>query len=282
MQKSDPIKTDYTDLDKIIDGLYPGELMVIGAGFSMGKTSFLASLIKNITWKQGRKGLLFSLSKPIDAFRVYLISPATGIKAIKIAYPEKIEKEKQLKEDEQEYLKMISFEVSNLPLFIDDTEAKNINDLCESARKMIKNNGVEIIFIDNIDYIVTDNATSWSVAQSEIMTKLKQLAKELNVPVIGTTNVPRVGWGRIPPSLDLFQSCINDNADVILLLNRKRAEDFTPIPTDLNIAKNSYGDTGEIKIMFYPKTICFGNMEISSDNEQNKIDGDTNESIKTN
>ena len=68
------IKTGFIDLDRIIGGLYPGELMVIGAPPSMGKTSFLAALIRNITWKHGTKGLLFSLVKPIDNFRKYLVS----------------------------------------------------------------------------------------------------------------------------------------------------------------------------------------------------------------
>ena len=267
MQNFDPIKTDFTDLDKIIGGLYPGELVVIGAGPSIGKTSFLASLIRNITLKHEKKGLLFTLSKPVEAFRLYLISSISGISYFKIEYPEGLGKYEGLKKDEQEFLKMISFEVSNLQMFIDDTYEKNINDLCESARKMIRDVGVEIIYIDNINDLSTDDVySSWSFVICEVITKLKQLAKELNVPIVGTTNACGVGYSHHPPSLSSLHPSIIDKADVILLLNRPRTEEALSYPASLNIAKNIYGDTGEIKITFFPETICFDNFDMTSEN----------------
>ena len=267
MQNLDPIKTGFTDLDKIIGGLYPGELVVIGAGPSIGKTSFLASLIRNITLKHEKKGLLFTLSKPVEAFRFDLISSVSGIPYFKIRYPEKLKERFRLTKDEQEFLKMISFEVSNLPMFIDDTQDKNINDLCESARKMIRDVGVEIIYIDNINYLSTDDVySSWGFVICEVMTKLKQLAKELNVPIVGTANACGVGYSHRPPSLSSLHPSIIDNADVILLLNRPRTNEELSYPASLNIAKNIYGDTGEIKIIFLPETICFDNLDITSEN----------------
>ena len=267
MQNLDPIETGFTDLDKIIGGLYPGELVVIGAGPSIGKTSFLASLIRNITLKHEKKGLLFTLLKPVEAFRLYLISSISGILPFIISYPERLGKSERLTKDEQEFLKMISFEVSNLPMFIDDTQDKNINDLCESARKMIRDVGVEIIYIDNINYLSTDDVySSWGFVICEVMTKLKQLAKELNVPIVGTTYACGVGYSHRPPSLSSLHPSITDKADVILLLNRPRTEEVLSYPASLNIAKNIYGDTGEIKITFFPKTICFDNFDITSEN----------------
>ena len=243
MQNLDPIKTGFTDLDKIIGGLYPGELVVIGAGPDIGKTSFLATLIKKIIWEQGRKGLLFSLSKSIEQFRLYLISSISGISPFIISYPERLGKYERLKKDEQEFLKMISFEVSNLPLFIDDTQDKNINDLCDAARKMIRDIGVEVIYIDNIEYIIKDNVySSRDSVINEVITKLKQLAKELCVPIVGTTFARGVGYSHRPPSLSSLYPSIIDNADVILLLNRPRTNE------ELSYCKRrSKKDAGAVK-----------------------------------
>lgn len=118
------IKTGFTDLDNIIGGIYPGEFMVIGAGPSIGKTTFLAALIRNITWKHGTRSLLFYLQKSIEQFRKYLVSSISGIPISIINH-----RLEQLTKEELELYKMYSFEVDNLPMFIDDTEYKNINAL---------------------------------------------------------------------------------------------------------------------------------------------------------
>lgn len=246
------IKTGFTDLDKIIGGLYPGELMVIGAGPAIGKTSFLAALIRNITWKYGTKGLLFSLTTRTESFRQYLVSSVSGIPSIRIRQLEK------LTEEELAVYNMYSFEVGNLPIFIDDTEYKNINELIRLARKMVIGGYAEIIYIDNFEYISVDGNFLW---EAEVMSKLKQLAKELNIPIVGTRQSIRAidsntsKFGYLPIS-------VKKAADVILLLARKKEIKYDfPAIADLYIAKNLYGDTGDIKIRFFLQTLCFENLE---------------------
>lgn len=252
------IKTGFIDLDRIIGGLYPGELMVIGAPPSMGKTSFLAALIRNITWKHGTKALMFSVEKPIESFRKYLVSTISGLPISIIGH--RLEK---LSEEEFEVYKMYSFEVENLPMFIDDTPEKTINDLCESARKKVCEDGVEIIYIDNPEFIYTDSGyAAIDVIFCEVMIKLKQLAKELNVPIVTTRCVGRTVEPD-PPLLSLFSLKGIENIDVILLFTEQRIKYEMPSPhiETLKIKKNCFGETGEIKVRYFLDTVCFDNLE---------------------
>ena len=252
------IKTGFIDLDRIIGGLYPGELMVIGAPPSMGKTSFLAALIRNITWKHGTKGLLFSLVKPIDNFRKYLVSSISGLPIFIISHH--LEK---LSEEEFEIYKMYSFEVENLPMFIDDTPGKTINDICKSARKKVLEDGVEIIYIDNIECICTDDGLAVrDTLIREVIVKLKQLAKELEVSIV-TTRCARRTVEPDPPLLKLLPLRVIENADVILLFTQQRLNYELPSPhiETLKIKKNCFGETGEIKVRYFLDTVCFDNLE---------------------
>lgn len=256
-------KTGFTDLDKIIGGIYPGELMVIGAGPSIGKTSFLAALIRNITWKHETKGVLFSLQKTIASFRKYLVSSISGLPISIISH-----RLERLSEEELEVYKMYSFEVGNLPMFIDDTPDKTINELCKSARKKVLEDGVEIIYIDDINCIGVDSGPiPFSVHISEVMKKLKQLAKELNVPIVGTLHASRTAESDPPPLSRFHHSSVIENADVILLLAEQRIRGSIPSPQieTLKIGKNIYGDTGEIKIRYFLDTVCFDNFNPSSE-----------------
>ena len=258
------IKTGFTDLDKIIGGIYPGELMVIGAAPSVGKTSFLAALIRNITWKHGTKALMFSVEKPIVSFRKYLVSSISGLPISIIGH--RLEK---LSEEELEIYKMYSFEVENLPMYIDDTPGKTINDICKSARKKVLEDGVEIIYIDNIECICTDDGLAVrDTLIREVIVKLKQLAKELNVPIV-TTRCARRTVEPDPPLLKLLPLRVIENADVILLFTQQRLNYEIPSPhiETLKIKKNCFGETGEIKIRHFLDTVCFDNLNPSSENK---------------
>lgn len=88
------------------------------------------------------------------------------------------------------------------------------------------------------------------------------MAKELNVPIVGTLNAKRTTDPN-PPSLSRFHSSYIENADVILLLPQQRIRDEIPSPhiETLKIEKNCFGKTGKIKILFFLDTVCFDNLD---------------------
>lgn len=256
-----PIKTGFTDLDEIIGGLYPGELMVIGSRPAICKTSFLATLIKKITWETGSKGLLFCLNKYIEQFHEYLVSQITGISKDRVRNVRW-----KLNKDELEFCKIVLADISDLPLTIystldinpDDSYIK-IDELCKIARELIHKKSAKIIYLDDIEFVKATNEAS-----GDVYSKLKDLAKELSVPIVITNQVSRRAEPKLPNLSDLncFKSL--EYFDVVLLLDRKRRYDETSRYqfASINVAKNNYGNTREIKFLYSPTTLCYDNLPL--------------------
>ncbi len=262
MQKRYPIKTNFEDLDKIIGGLYPGELMVIGSRPATGKSSLLFALIKKITLESCCKGLLFSLELPIDMFTERLASSISGISISKIRATRNRSKIwPGLTQEESKIYKKVLSEVCDLPLIIDDTENKKIDDICDFAREIFfREKGIDIIFIDELGLITLNNEKPSAADRIfEIVTKVKQLAMELKIPIVITCHVSRMTEPDPPGFLDLQYSSIIDNADVIILLDRKRLRSYFCQFQDvtLYVAKNNFGEIGEIKLQFSTETLNY-------------------------
>ncbi len=239
------IKTNLKDLDEIIGGLYPGEIMAIGESPYIGTTAFLATLIKKITWENGTTGLLFCLKNTIAEFQEYLISSISGISKSKIS-----NRSLNLNNEELQICRSVYRAITDLPLII-NTSINNypyntIDMLCSLSRDLFHKNGIEIIYIDSLESLYNNNTFGHRVP--EIFMILKKMALELKIPIVFT-----------------WQSFVEDNwnpsdVDVCLLLKRKRMRDnFMPryYFAKIKVVKNNYGNTGEIKLRFMPEFQCF-------------------------
>lgn len=137
------IKTGFTDLDKIIGGLYPGELVVISSKFSKGKSSFLRTIIKNVAFGIGCKGLFFCFDLMKTTFHDRWVSSISDIPMREI-------RSSRLRERWCKLYKTILDEVCDLPIIIYEDRDKSIDDLCDISRRMVKEEGVKIIYIDDL------------------------------------------------------------------------------------------------------------------------------------
>ncbi len=259
-------KTGFIDIDRVIGGIYPGELILISSKFTKGKTAFLGSIIKNVAFSNGNKGLLFSLEMPEMTFQDRWVSALSDIPMQEI-------RSSRLREKGSKLYKTILDEVCDLPIIIDEDRDKSIDDLCSVVRKMVKDEGVEIIYIDELGYLEKhDDKVPFADVISDWMHKLKQLARELNIPIIFTWGIG--GWQEsyMPKLEDLHNPTIVDNSDVILFLRRERVSDEVPYCLEtVNVAKNNYGETGEIKLLFSFKTISFYNLDLPYENNLRNI-----------
>lgn len=250
-----PIKTELTDLDEIIGGLYPGEILLIGTRPAIGKSSFIRTLIKKVTMGKGIRSLFFSLEIPKEKIQMELVSTLSGIPTWRI-------RQHKFEEAELKTYNMLLSQVEDFPIIIDDTENKNINDICDMSRKLVKEEGIEIIYIDYLG-LITINEENPSIEDfcNEVMTKLKGLARELNIPIVLACQVSRA-----PEHISMRgirHSSIIDNSDVILLLDRKRTDEIRRYWfAQLDVVKNNYGDTGGIKLRFMPESVCFENLPL--------------------
>ena len=248
-----PIKSNFKKLDSLTGGFFPGELTVIGSRPAIGKTSFLYSLIKQITLDSGTLGLLFSPEMPIDSIYMRMTSSIAKIPYFKFRMG-------KLDEYEASCWEKTSRQVKDLPLVINDKPDININELCDEARKLYKKKKVKIIYIDYLGLITTDDDSQPVYEKvSCIIKKLKVLARELNIPIVLLCQVAR---DMVPPDLNHLRGSgeIESVADVILLLHRDRQLN-EGCSAQLFIAKNHNGPLGAVDFAFYPEISTFEETE---------------------
>jgi replicative DNA helicase len=154
------------------------------------------------------------------------------------------------------------------PLFIEDTPNIKLLDLRSQARRMKKNEGIKVIFIDYIGLIESESKGNVPRHEqvAEISRSLKSLARELDIPIICLSQVGRQSEGKEPTLADLRESgSIEQDADVVMFIHKHRDHDKdisqqdsrAIIETDIILAKQRNGPVGTIKLGFVPRYTKF-------------------------
>jgi replicative DNA helicase len=140
-----------------------------------------------------------------------------------------------------------------------------LNDIRSQARKMKREDDIQILFVDYIGLIQnTDNSVPRHEQIANISRTLKQLTRELNIPIVVLSQVGRQTDGQLPRLSDLRESgSIEQDADIVILLHRNNAEDAPIQKTEVLVAKNRNGETGKIELGFHRNIVRFE--EVSPD-----------------
>lgn len=199
------------DLDKATSGMHPGELIIVAGRPSMGKSAFAGNVLANVA-RSGRSAMLFTLEM-IRGDIVDRIAAGAGIKYQAI-------RSGQLIEAEWSKLTRVTSEIHAWKLFIDDTPGISLRELRAKARRQ-KRAGLDLIVIDYLQLMTMPDPKATRVqGLGEISRGLKQLAKELEVPVMALSQLSRAVEARQdkrPVMADLRDSGeIEQDADVIL------------------------------------------------------------------
>lgn len=267
------LTTGFEELDKKSNGLKAGDMFIIAARPSMGKTSFLLNIVEHIALTEKKPTLLFSCEMPAVQIAERLLFARSGVRRAEII------KRGQLTPLEMQHFKSAVKEVGQARLVIDDTAAISINELRAKARRVMRDMG-ELSAI-GVDYLQLMRSHSKQAANSrerevaEISAGLKALAKELKVPVIVLAQLNRGPESRTGASLgvprisDLRESgSIEQDADMIGLLYRSSyyAEDDEKRQqmagrANLHLAKNRNGPTGDVPLHFEAELMRFSTRE---------------------
>lgn len=258
------ITTGYKKLDEMSNGLKPGEMFIIAARPSMGKTSFVMNLIEHICLDCKLPSMVFSCEMTSSQIVQRLLFARA-----KYAITNLRNGIKPNKKDLQA-IKRAAAEIAESKLFIDDTAGISISELRAKARRKKKEENIQVIAID---YLQLMRSTSKQAQNSrereiaEISAGLKALAKELSIPVIVLAQLNRgpENRGGSPRMSDLRESgSIEQDADMIGLLFRSAyyAEDQEERDeqdgiAELNVAKNRNGPTGSIPLTFIKELMRF-------------------------
>jgi replicative DNA helicase len=252
------IPSGFEDLDSMTSGFQNSELIIIGARPSVGKTALALTMAANISVGKKIPTAFFSLEMSDMALGLRLISAAAQVESEKI-------RKGLLTPNDFNSLTTAAGKIYDAPLYIVDMPSMKLLDLRSQARRLRAQQKVEIIFIDYLTLISSDNYQLPRHEQiAEISRSLKSLARELEIPIVALSQLRRDAEGKRPTLSDIRESgSIEQDADLVIFLDRKReSEQRSPKEpedntTDLIIAKQRNGPVGNLKIAFLAKYAKF-------------------------
>jgi replicative DNA helicase len=239
------VPTGFKDLDDTLAGLQKSNLIIIAARPGIGKTTLALNISQNLAVKHKRPVGFFSLEMSKEELVDRLLVAQADIDAWRL-------KTGKLSEDDFTNLSNAMGELAEAPLFIDDTPALSILEMRTKARRLQVEAGVDLIIIDYLQLARSRQLENRVQEVSEISQGLKNLARELKIPVIAISQLSRAVEQRgekRPQLADLRESgSIEQDADVVMFL-WKESED-NPENLNLDIAKHRNGPLRSLKFVF--------------------------------
>lgn len=250
------IPTGYHTLDLLTDGLQPGELSIIAARPSLGKTALAVSLLVNIAVRGGVRCGFFSceMSEVLIGQRFLACAGRFNLADVRRGV--------MARRDAQGILAAAN-EMYAEQLLLNATPNIKLVDLKGLARTMVRR-GAKLLVVDYLTLIRHgDPKTPRHERVGEVSKELKGLARELSVPIVALSQLARTAEGQEPNLAQLRQSGeIEEDADLVMLLHRERDEHAAAIPTKLIIAKNRNGPCGTVDLIFHPQCGRFDLQEV--------------------
>ncbi|MCO6451195.1 MAG: replicative DNA helicase [Caldilineales bacterium] len=232
------ISSGYADLDLILGGFCPDDLLLLGARPSLGKTA----LLLNFAWhaaQSGKRALLFSLEMSGESLVRRLRTTHTG--------------------------QDIDTAIAQTGIWVDDSPGLSIGELRARARQAAITHDIDLIFVDYVQLITAGHGHGKRYQEvGEAALGLKHLARELHLPVIAAAQLSREVERRPDPTptlADLRESGdLEQHADVVMFLHRRPQAQGWAV-TDLTVAKNRHGPPGTAKLLWQPEWVRFVSMK---------------------
>jgi replicative DNA helicase len=250
------IGTGFPDLDRMTTGLHPGEMIVIAARPSMGKTSLAMNIAETVAIDQKLPVGVFSLEMTAEQLVLRMLCSRSRVNLRNITSG-------FLAERDFPKLTGTAGKLAAAPLFIDDSPALSILQMRAKARRMHQQHGIKLFVIDYLQLLHSTSRRTENRQQeiADISSGVKALAKELDVPVIVLAQLNREvekEKNRKPRLSDLRESgAIEQDADLVAMLYRASNEDDDgpdpsqeALPVNLLIAKQRNGPTGDVHLTF--------------------------------
>jgi replicative DNA helicase len=256
------VPSGLADLDTLTSGFQKSELIIIGARPSVGKTALALTMAGHISIKEKIPTAFFTLEMSDMALMQRLIASEARIGS-------EFLRNGLLKPSDFHSLMEAAGRIYEAPLYIVDMPNMKLLDLRAQARRLRAQQKVEIIFIDYLTLISSDNYALPRHEQiAEISRSLKSLARELEIPVVALSQVRRDAEGKRPSLSDIRESgSIEQDADLVMFLHREReterkteSDRSNAIPTELIVAKQRNGPVGTVDIVFLPSYTKFETM----------------------
>jgi replicative DNA helicase len=257
------LPTGYKQLNEYTSGLQAADLIILAARPGMGKTSFALNIAQNVAMQAGRKVGIFSLEMTREQLFLRMLTGLARIDSHML-------RTGRLNKEQWKELIQAFGQLATAPVWIDDSAGLTVLEMRAKCRRLKLEQGLDLVVIDYMQLIRSRaRFENRNQEMSEISRSLKELAKELNVPVVALSQLSRApeqrGERGRPQLSDLRESgAIEQDADVVLLLYReelyKPTEENRGIATII-MAKQRNGPTGEFNMAFLRQYTRFEELE---------------------
>ncbi len=257
------VGTGFTELDKMTSGLHPGEMTIIAARPSMGKTAFSLNIAQHIALRLKKTVAYFSLEMGKESMMMRMLSAESKVNMSEI-------RNGRIQDSAWPKLINAASALSEASIFIDDTPGVSPFEIRSRARRLKAEHGIDVIMIDYLQLMsMKQKFNSREQEVAEISKSLKAISKELQVPIIALAQLNRGVEGRAdrrPMLSDLRESgSIEQDADVIMMLYRDDYYDKDDPEkqghAEVIIGKQRNGATGTVKLRFDAKYNRFRDAE---------------------
>jgi len=257
------VPTGFVDLDQLLTGLHGGELILVGARPSMGKTSFAINVAQHAAMYAGKTVAVFSLEMPREQIAMRMLCTAAKVDMQAV---------RQGTIDDKGWMDLTTAlgPLAAANMYLDDTAGITPSQLRSRCRRLMAERGLDLIVVDYLQLMVSDTRSENRQNEvSELSRALKGIALELRVPLIACAQLSRANAQRAdkrPILSDLRDSgSIEQDADVVMFLHRE--EYYNPDTPDKNIAevivqKQRNGPLGTVKLAWLGKYTEFRNLSM--------------------
>ena len=258
----DGVPMGFVDLDNLLTGLHGGELVIVGARPSMGKSAFGLNIAGYAAMHAGRSVAYFSLEMPNDQLAMRLLCSDARVDMQSVRHG-------TIRDEDWLSLAATLGPLAASNIYMDDTSGITPSQLRSRCRRLKMERGLDLVIVDYLQLMSADgHVENRQNEVSEISRNLKSIAKELNVPLVALAQLSRAGAQRSdkrPILSDLRDSgAIEQDADVIMFLHRE--EYYDPNTEDKNIAevivaKQRNGPLGTVKLAWLGQYTRFASLQ---------------------
>ena len=268
----DVVFTGYKALDNRLGGLRRSDMIVLAARPSLGKTSLALGIARNAAVNQKKRVAIFSIEMSHEQIVQRFLASEANVDSHRLRLGEQTEAEERRMMDATGVL-------SEAPIFIDDSPVLSVMEMKSKARQLHFEKGVDLVIIDYIQLMYGNGRDNRVQEMTEISRSIKEMARELDVPVIAVSQLSRAAEQRLshrPQLSDLRESgSIEQDADVVVFIYREDiytkedewekhhpGDKYPKGVADIIIAKHRNGPIGEEKLRFLSNTVRFTDYEV--------------------
>ena len=254
------VPTGFTDLDKLLGGLQPSDLLIVAGRPGMGKTAFMLSAAKNAAQKYKKHVAIFSLEMASEQLVQRIISQETGIDSQRM-------RTGKLEPDEWPLFTHAIEVLNDTVIFLDDTPALTPLQLRTKCRRLHLEYELHLVLVDYLQLMTSGARIDNRVQEvSYISRNLKVLARELNVPVLAAAQLSRAVEQRAdkePQLSDLRESgSLEQDADIVMFIHRPEMYEKDTLlknVAQIKVAKHRNGPVGTVELVFRSNIAKFEN-----------------------